>query len=162
MSLHDALERASAAPAGEQLDALLEGVAESDRSAAKAALAGFSSQALSHLPQKVVVTEVVAELAEEAVEEAPAADVEAAPACSFRTSLTEEQLANVQEAFAKIDADHNGNIDLHELGKVMKALGRDMTEEEVAVVFNKVDLDHNGKFEFDEYLKMVEKALNHA
>eukprot|EP00440_Ansanella_granifera_P053452 gb/GFBE01057950.1/.p1 GENE.gb/GFBE01057950.1/~~gb/GFBE01057950.1/.p1 ORF type:complete len:166 (+),score=79.35 gb/GFBE01057950.1/:1-498(+) len=74
-------------------------------------------------------------------------------------SLTEEQVAEFQEAFGLFDKDGDGSITAEELGIVMKALGRKTTLEELKAMIGEVDEDGSGNIEFPEFLKLMASKL---
>ena len=51
--------------------------------------------------------------------------------------LTEEQIAEFKEAFSLFDKDGDGTITTKELGTVMRSLGQNPTEAELADILNK-------------------------
>ena len=68
--------------------------------------------------------------------------------------LTEEQIAEFKEAFSLFDKDGDGTITTKELGTVMRSLGQNPTEAELADMINEVDADGNGTIDFPEFLTM--------
>ena len=58
------------------------------------------------------------------------------------------------------DADGDGTIDTSELGIVLRSIGQNPTEQEVADMINSVDDDNNGCCEFDEFLYLMSTKLN--
>lgn len=64
--------------------------------------------------------------------------------------LTEEQQAELKEAFDLFDADKSGQIDFKELRAAFKALGFQVPKEELKKMFNDVDTDGSGEIEFPE------------
>ena len=76
--------------------------------------------------------------------------------------LTEEQIAEFQEAFALFDKDNDSLITSAELGTVMRALGLTPTEAELKELIATVDKDGNGKLDFAEFLALVAaKGIGH-
>jgi calmodulin len=69
--------------------------------------------------------------------------------------LTEEQIAEFNEAFALIDKDGDGTITTKELGTVMRILGQNPTEAELQDMINEIDTDDNGTIDFPEFLVMM-------
>ena len=69
--------------------------------------------------------------------------------------LTEEQIAEFKEAFSLFDKDGDGTITTKELGTVMRSLGQNPTEAELADMINEVDPDGNGTIDFPEFLTMM-------
>ncbi|KAF4120171.1 calmodulin [Geosmithia morbida] len=56
-------------------------------------------------------------------------------------ALTEQQIAELKEAFALFDKDGDGEITVKELGTVMKSLGLEPSESELQDMLNEVDAD---------------------
>merc|ERR1712171_23550 len=73
--------------------------------------------------------------------------------------LTEEQIAEFKEAFSLFDKDGDGTITTKELGTVMRSLGQNPTEAELADMINEVDADGNGTIDFPEFLTMMARKI---
>ncbi|CAF3942809.1 unnamed protein product [Rotaria sordida] len=73
--------------------------------------------------------------------------------------LTEEQIAEFQEAFSLFDKDDDGTITTKELGTVMRSLGQNPTEAELQDMINEVDADGNGTIDFPEFLTMMARKM---
>ncbi|KAL6007280.1 hypothetical protein ACLOJK_032776 [Asimina triloba] len=73
--------------------------------------------------------------------------------------LTEEQIAEFQEAFCLFDKDGDGCITIDELATVIRSLGQDPTEEELQDMINEVDVDGNGTIEFGEFLNLMARKM---
>jgi len=69
--------------------------------------------------------------------------------------LTQEEIENYKEAFVDYDVDGSGNINLIELGSVMKALGENPTQDELQDMINTFDDDGTGLIEFTEFLCLM-------
>merc|ERR1712139_201111 len=69
--------------------------------------------------------------------------------------LTEDQVAEIKEAFDLFDTDVSGSIDTNELKVAMKALGMDAKSEEIRKLINDIDSDGDGTIDFDEFLAMI-------
>ena len=52
--------------------------------------------------------------------------------------LSEEQIGTFQDAFCEFDTDHDGVINSKELGAVMRKIGQNPTEAELAVMNLKI------------------------
>jgi len=72
-------------------------------------------------------------------------------------TLTEEQMAEFEEAFRLFDKDGDGKITAKELGIVMRGLDQNPTETELSDMINEVDTDGNGMIDFQEFVVMMQK-----
>jgi centrin-1 len=75
-------------------------------------------------------------------------------------ALTEEQVDECREAFEMFDIDASGSIDVRELKAAIKALGMDVSAEELKKMVSEVDKDGNGTIEFPEFLGMMTAKMN--
>eukprot|EP00887_Chlorella_sp_A99_P007274 scaffold2.g7274.t1 len=73
--------------------------------------------------------------------------------------LTDEQVAEMKEAFALFDRDGDGTITTKELGTVMRSLGQNPTEAELQDMINEVDADGNGTIDFPEFLNLMARKM---
>ncbi|XP_007933673.1 calmodulin-like protein 5 [Orycteropus afer afer] len=71
--------------------------------------------------------------------------------------LTKEQVEQCKQAFAACDTNGDGTINSQELGKVMQALGHNLSEEELKALIAMIDTDHDSVINFQEFLEMVAK-----
>ena len=69
--------------------------------------------------------------------------------------LSSVELKNVEEAFAKFDANGDGWVDALELRQAMKSFGFNPTEKAVFKLMEAFDTNGDGNINFDEFLKMV-------
>merc|ERR1711934_215 len=69
--------------------------------------------------------------------------------------LTEDQVAEIKEAFDLFDTDGSGSIDTNELKAAMEALGMDAKSDEIRKLINDIDSDGDGTIDFDEFLAMM-------
>ena len=74
---------------------------------------------------------------------------------SLIDKLSNEQIADFREAFSLFDHDENGSISSTELGDVLKALGQNPSQNELADMINEVDVDGNGTVEFAEFVILM-------
>ncbi|XP_077987577.1 neo-calmodulin-like [Glandiceps talaboti] len=74
--------------------------------------------------------------------------------------LTEDQIAELKEAFSLFDIDGDGTINAKELVIVLRSLGQNPTEKEVEDMIQEVDVDGNGTIEFPEFLMMMATKFN--
>ncbi|NEO84740.1 MAG: hypothetical protein F6J87_10870 [Spirulina sp. SIO3F2] len=58
-------------------------------------------------------------------------------------------------AFVKYDKDESGEINVTELGQVLRSLGEKPSAAELTAMIKSVDKNKNGKLEFDEFLKLM-------
>ena len=73
--------------------------------------------------------------------------------------LTEEQIAELKEAFVLFDNDGDGTITTKELGSVLRSLGQNPTEPELQDMTNEADPYGNGTIDFPEYLTMMARKM---
>merc|ERR1712072_193983 len=77
-------------------------------------------------------------------------------------ALTEEQVEECREAFEMFDIDGSGAIDVRELKAAIKALGMDVSAEELKKMVSDVDKDGNGTIEFPEFLSMMTAKMSNT
>ncbi|XP_063711105.1 neo-calmodulin-like isoform X5 [Symsagittifera roscoffensis] len=75
-------------------------------------------------------------------------------------NLTDEQIEEFRKAFKIFDKDGDGNVSTDELGKVMRELGQNPSEDELQEMIEEIDKDGNGEIDFDEFLEMMAKQMN--
>lgn len=75
--------------------------------------------------------------------------------CSDPTKLTDSELDCLKEAFSLFDADHDGEITVQELGRVMRNHGLNPTEDELKDMIRNVDKNSNGAIDFNEFIEMM-------
>ncbi|KAK9360274.1 hypothetical protein V1504DRAFT_455471 [Lipomyces starkeyi] len=73
--------------------------------------------------------------------------------------LTEEQINEFKEAFSLFDKNNDGQITTKELGTVMRSLGQNPSEAELADMINEVDVDNDGTIDFPEFLTMMARKM---
>ncbi|KAG8383334.1 hypothetical protein BUALT_Bualt04G0001700 [Buddleja alternifolia] len=69
--------------------------------------------------------------------------------------LTQQKRQEIKEAFELFDTDGSGTIDAKELNVAMRALGFEMSEEEITRMIAEVDKDGSGAIDFDEFCHMM-------
>ncbi|XP_058097143.1 caltractin-like isoform X2 [Magnolia sinica] len=69
--------------------------------------------------------------------------------------LTQQKKQEIKEAFELFDTDGSGTIDAKELNVAMRALGFEMTEEQIEQMIKDVDKDGSGAIDFDEFVHMM-------
>uniref|UniRef100_A0A6U5AYY7 EF-hand domain-containing protein n=2 Tax=Hemiselmis TaxID=77924 RepID=A0A6U5AYY7_HEMAN len=70
-------------------------------------------------------------------------------------NLTRDQIDHFREAFNVFDSDGSGSIDASELGSCLRALGQNMSDQELEDLIISVDEDRSGSIEFEEFLAMI-------
>merc|ERR1711976_231939 len=73
--------------------------------------------------------------------------------------LSDEQIAEIKDAFQLFDKDGDGCISTKELGMVMRSLGQNPTEAELMDMINAVDTDGSATVDFPEFLNMMAKKI---
>jgi Ca2+-binding EF-hand superfamily protein len=76
-----------------------------------------------------------------------------------RKELTEEQIEVLTQAFNLFDQDGSGMIDVHELKEAMKALGFEVSNDDVKAMMKEIDKDNSGTIELDEFLDMMKQKM---
>jgi len=56
-------------------------------------------------------------------------------------------------------SDSNGTITTAELGSVMRAVGRNPTEQDLQKILKEIDKDNSGSIEFDEFVELMERTF---
>uniref|UniRef100_A0A1I8H0H6 Calmodulin n=1 Tax=Macrostomum lignano TaxID=282301 RepID=A0A1I8H0H6_9PLAT len=74
--------------------------------------------------------------------------------------LSEDEIAELREAFLLFDRDGGGTISANELGDVMRSLGQNPSEDEVQRLIRQVDVDGNGELDFAEFTILMMKKMN--
>ena len=73
--------------------------------------------------------------------------------------LTDEQVAEIREAFSLFDKDGDGTITTQELGTVVRSLGLNPTEAELRGRVGEIDRDGSGTVDFPKFLGMMAKQM---
>lgn len=72
-----------------------------------------------------------------------------------RKRLTAQKRKEIKEAFDLFDTDGSGTIDARELNVAMRALGFEMTPEQIRQMIAEVDKDGSGTIDLDEFVHMM-------
>jgi len=64
----------------------------------------------------------------------------------------------LQQAFRVFDIDGNGQIEASELAAVMKALGENLSIDDINFMIKAIDTDSNGQIDFGEFKRMMQLA----
>ncbi|XP_063408900.1 calmodulin-A-like [Mytilus trossulus] len=78
---------------------------------------------------------------------------------SLIDKLTVEQIKECKAAFRLFDKDGDGTITTHEIGVVMRSLGKHPTDEELKKIVDEIDIDGDGTATFEEFLVIMTKQL---
>jgi Ca2+-binding EF-hand superfamily protein len=73
---------------------------------------------------------------------------------SQRLELTEEQKAEIREAFEIFDMDKDGALDFHEFKVALRALGFELKKPEVLKLLKESDKNFSGKIDFNDFNKL--------
>ncbi|KAK1301760.1 putative calcium-binding protein CML13 [Acorus calamus] len=73
--------------------------------------------------------------------------------------LSQQKKQEIKEAFELFDTDGSGTIDAKELNVAMRALGFEMTDEQINQMIADVDKDGSGAIEFDEFVHMMTSKI---
>merc|ERR1712162_39064 len=74
--------------------------------------------------------------------------------------LTDEQKAELKEAFELFDTDGSGAVDTSELHTAMKALGFEPKKEEINKMVKEMDKDGDATVDFEEFCIMMAEKMN--
>lgn len=69
--------------------------------------------------------------------------------------LTEQQLAEVKNAFSLFDKDGDGSITKKELGVALRSIGQNPSESDLNEMISTLDEDGNGTIEFKEFVSIM-------
>merc|ERR1712176_939861 len=64
----------------------------------------------------------------------------------------------LKQAFKVFDADKSGSIDATELSNIMKALGENLTKQDIEFMIKSVDIDGDKSIDLEEFQKMMQLA----
>lgn len=109
--------------------------------------------------EALAVEEAPVDIEETPKEAAPVDDTEAAPVDTEKASLEDDIEKKLEDAFKVIDKDASGFIEASELKTALKALGVEMTDEEVEAFMKSADIDGNTKLDMSEYKVLCRKAM---
>ena len=69
--------------------------------------------------------------------------------------LSEEQITRLQQGFATVDTNGDGQITKEELKVLLAQLGQTQDDQAIDVVISMIDENDDGKVDFNEFVKMV-------
>uniref|UniRef100_A0A1B6CM56 EF-hand domain-containing protein n=1 Tax=Clastoptera arizonana TaxID=38151 RepID=A0A1B6CM56_9HEMI len=73
--------------------------------------------------------------------------------------LTEEQKADIKEAFDMFDKEGNGKIDTKELKIAIRALGFEPKKEEIKKMLSEIDKEDTGVLSYEEFLMLMAQKM---
>lgn len=76
--------------------------------------------------------------------------------------LTDEQLAEIKEAFDLYDKNQQGKISVDMIGTVIRSVGRNPTQQEVKEMIEDADPEKTGFVTYEQFLKLVKRAPTRA
>ena len=77
----------------------------------------------------------------------------------FQAGVTEEQITEYKEAFALFDNKNNNTIAIKDLSTVLRSLGQNPSEREVAEMLQLADADSSGVVDFDTFLSLIQTKM---
>jgi len=76
-----------------------------------------------------------------------------------RPELTEEQRAEIKEAFDLFDTERSGTIDYHELKVAMRALGFDAKKQDLLKYIEQYDREDTGRINFQDFNEILSQQM---
>ena len=76
-----------------------------------------------------------------------------------RGKIDDEQIEELKEAFQIFDTEHHGQIDSREFKAALRALGYDITKDDVQKCFGEIGKQLDDPITFDEFMKIVTPRL---
>jgi centrin-3 len=76
-----------------------------------------------------------------------------------RVELTEDQRLEIKEAFDIFDSDKSGSIDRHELRVAMRAMGFDVSKNEILEIMEAKDPSNTGSINFQAFQEVVGEKM---
>merc|ERR1711908_144563 len=73
-------------------------------------------------------------------------------------SFTDEQKKEFRKNFNLFDKKRTGSIPIADMGTVLRSLGQNPTEAELAALVEEVDKDKSGTIEFDEFVDLMART----
>ena len=81
-------------------------------------------------------------------------------AAGMKVDLTEEQKADVKEAFSLFDTQASGVIDAKDLKVAMRALGFEPRKEEIKKMVAEVDKNATGKLTLENFMQLMANKMS--
>ena len=76
---------------------------------------------------------------------------------SVNTYLSEETKANYMDAFNMFDTNHDGTITSQKIGELMRKLGKNPTEAQLAQIIENVAKPDSKQIGFDDFVELMEQ-----
>lgn len=76
-----------------------------------------------------------------------------------RVELTEDQRLEIKEAFDIFDSDKSGSIDRHELRVAMRAMGFEVSKQEIMEIMDAKDPEGTGAIKFTDFQDVVGERM---
>uniref|UniRef100_A0A7S1JGZ9 EF-hand domain-containing protein n=1 Tax=Eutreptiella gymnastica TaxID=73025 RepID=A0A7S1JGZ9_9EUGL len=77
----------------------------------------------------------------------------------IKIELTDQQKAEIKQAFDLFDTDGSGKIDAKEIKVALRALGFEPKKEEMTKIIADVDRDGSGQVDFNDFLDLLVKKM---
>ncbi|KAI6660919.1 Glycerol-3-phosphate dehydrogenase, mitochondrial-like [Oopsacas minuta] len=74
---------------------------------------------------------------------------------SFPEKFNDEELVNLKKKFLEFDKDHDGQISVLDMRKVLENLQQRVTEQELRELIAEVDTNRNQTIEFEEFVQLI-------
>ncbi|ESP03377.1 hypothetical protein LOTGIDRAFT_137402, partial [Lottia gigantea] len=71
-------------------------------------------------------------------------------------------ISEIRELFRIFDKNHDNTISSNELGKVLKCMGMQMSDEEIGMYMEELDKEGNGRIEYREFHSFMQEELKKA
>ena len=84
-----------------------------------------------------------------------AEDIERIMASTTDTSLTDEELAEMQTTFKHFDKDKSGSLAVHEVMAALRAVDVELEMEQAEALMAKYDENGDGRLEWDEFVQVI-------
>ena len=77
-----------------------------------------------------------------------------------RNRLSDEQVAELREAFNLFDSEQSGQIDARELKAAMRALGFEVKKDELRMILRELGREQTGYVDFDDFCKIMSTRMH--
>ncbi|XP_062598590.1 neo-calmodulin-like isoform X5 [Saccostrea cucullata] len=84
------------------------------------------------------------------------------PNKKMANGFTSQENHDMKQAFELFDKNHDGKISSDELGRVLRTLGHNYSQEEVEDMIKNADTNENGFVEFDEFVVMMRRWTHNS